>query len=53
MSGMYMVRPSALELNTMTIILGDMDGAAAWGWGGMYSARNKARDTMHREEVSL
>ncbi|KIO34158.1 GMC oxidoreductase [Tulasnella calospora MUT 4182] len=38
MNGMYMVRPSAVELNTMAKVLGDMDGAAAWGWDGMYNA---------------
>lgn len=31
--------PSVLELNTTAIILGDKDGAAAWDWDGMYSAR--------------
>ncbi|KAG8908891.1 hypothetical protein FRC01_007194, partial [Tulasnella sp. 417] len=38
MNGMYMVRPSALELDAMAKVLGDMDGAAAWGWNGMYNA---------------
>ncbi|KAG8963519.1 hypothetical protein FRC00_006078 [Tulasnella sp. 408] len=42
MNGMYMVRPSALELDAMATVLGGMDGADAWGWNSMYSAMKKS-----------
>lgn len=40
---MYMVRPSSLEMDTFSKILGGMDGAAAWGWDSMFLAMKKVR----------
>ncbi|KAG9003645.1 hypothetical protein FRB90_011141 [Tulasnella sp. 427] len=42
MNGMYMVRPSAVELNAMEKLLGSMDGATAWGWDSMFTAMKKS-----------
>ncbi|KIO34161.1 GMC oxidoreductase [Tulasnella calospora MUT 4182] len=41
-NGMYMVRPSALEMDTFSKILGSLDGAAAWGWDSMFAAMKKS-----------
>ncbi|KAG9001406.1 hypothetical protein FRB90_011628, partial [Tulasnella sp. 427] len=41
-NGMYMVRPSSLEMDTFSKILGNMDGASAWGWDSMFQAMKKS-----------
>ncbi|KAG8951897.1 hypothetical protein FRC04_005589 [Tulasnella sp. 424] len=41
-NGMYMVRPSSLEMDTFSKILGGMDGATAWGWDSMFLAMKKS-----------
>lgn len=43
MNGMYMVRPSATELDAIASLQGNASNAGAWGWDGMFAAMKKAR----------
>ncbi|KAG8963520.1 hypothetical protein FRC00_006079 [Tulasnella sp. 408] len=41
-NAMYIVRPSALEMDTFSKLLGSLDGANAWGWDGMFAAMKQS-----------
>ncbi|KAG9028528.1 hypothetical protein FS837_003852 [Tulasnella sp. UAMH 9824] len=41
-NAMYIVRPSTLEVDTFSKILGSLDGADAWGWDSMFAAMKKS-----------
>ncbi|KAF8329341.1 alcohol oxidase [Cantharellus anzutake] len=41
-NGMYLVRPSTLEMNAWRNLLGDMPNADAWGWDRMFAYMKKS-----------
>jgi choline dehydrogenase len=42
-NGMYLVRPSALEMDTWSQLQGNVSGATAWEWDSMFKAMTKVR----------
>lgn len=42
-NGMYLTRPSEIEINAWQDMLGDMDGAENWSWNNMYAAMKKSQ----------
>ena len=50
-NGMYMVRPSAREMDTWSALQGGADGATAWGWDSMFAAMKKVRIACMLEDA--
>lgn len=44
--GMYLVRPSDIEINVWESLLNNMTGAAAWGWDSLFAAMKKVSDSL-------
>ncbi len=42
-NGMYLVRPSQLEMDAWKTMLGNMSGADIWGWDSMFAYMKKVR----------
>ena len=40
--GMYLVRPSDIEVNVWESLLSSFNGSAAWGWNSLFEAMKKA-----------
>lgn len=41
MNGMYLVRPSEIEMNANAGLIANQTGASAWGWDGLFAAMKK------------
>lgn len=40
-NGMYLVRPSSIEMDNWMYLQGAAPGASAWGWDSMFTAMKK------------
>ncbi|KAG8872432.1 hypothetical protein FRB97_007638 [Tulasnella sp. 331] len=43
-NGMYLVRPSQIEMDNWMYLQGGAAGASAWGWDSMFTAMKKSED---------